>query len=778
MAGVLSYSLELDAAGLTSAIGSAQASLSGLQQRMDTIGSGAGIFDGQSRSAITAAAGFKQAGASTQSLTTKLSDAGLKAANIVAGAKAVGTAWRASSRFFQSGGISGALTRVRSGLRSIATDPGMRRLAIAAGAATVAIGGTYAAIRTLRAGAAGIGSASNGIRSLGTAARSASGGISGLAGKLTSLPALLAGGAAGAGVLGVAFKSFKAAADMESTTVSIRTMVGDIQRADTLIANLKKMGASTPFEFTELASAGKSLVAFGVAAENVVPQLRDIGDVASGLNIPIGELSEIFGKAKVQGTLFAEDIAQMAGRGVPIFSALAGAIGKNENEIKDLASEGKITFPMLEQAFRNLTAEGGQFHGMMQKQSLTTNGLLSTLKSDIHEIFITLGQPLNDMMKPVITGWIEKAKTFGIQLQGIIGLLREASAQGRLGEVIGTGLQLAAVKFINKFSGGIRGAVAFLGSALPDILVMLGDTLFNPKALMAIRFVFAAAGKSIEAAGWKAGAAIAESLDAAIPDWLRERWGGIDSTYSNSSATLAAGSADAMMETALDLWQSQDFAGMGAKIGAGLQTIMADAGKEWSAAASKDLIDEKGFKDAFTKIGTGLDPFAMAQVLDPGQFIPKDTPGKRGPVVGLQTALQELNGTIKKAEENNAGGGRAPGLLAAAGNAMDANGLGPDGKPTRAMVRQLKRDLRPRRFINKERQAEANKKRQEAIDTINRIRGITPKQALEAADRAARAADPRQGRGAAAADPQQKALDAMLGVVTEIKTTFATLATA
>ena len=36
--------------------------------------------------------------------------------------------------------------------------------------------------------------------------------------------------------------------------------------------------------------------------------IRDSGDVASGLGIPLGELSEIYGKARVQGTLFAEDL--------------------------------------------------------------------------------------------------------------------------------------------------------------------------------------------------------------------------------------------------------------------------------------------------------------------------------------------------------------------------------------------------------------------------------------------------------------------------------------
>jgi len=70
----------------------------------------------------------------------------------------------------------------------------------------------------------------------------------------------------------------------------------------------------------EVSQAGKSLKAFGFDAAAIVPTMTRLGDVAAGLNIPIGELSELYGKARTQGTLFSEDINQLTGRGIPIIS--------------------------------------------------------------------------------------------------------------------------------------------------------------------------------------------------------------------------------------------------------------------------------------------------------------------------------------------------------------------------------------------------------------------------------------------------------------------------
>ena len=181
--------------------------------------------------------------------------------------------------------------------------------------------------------------------------------------------------------------SLSVASAMETTQTAFKTMLGSSGAMLETLGEIKKLAMSTPFEFPELANAGKMLLAFGEAAKDIPDTLRRIGDVSSAIAAPIGEIAEIYGKARTQGQLFAEDINQLTGRGIPIIREFAKILGLPEGAIKKLAEEGKITFPLLDQAFRNLTGNGGQFFNMMAEQAKTSAGLWSTLKDGVNELF-------------------------------------------------------------------------------------------------------------------------------------------------------------------------------------------------------------------------------------------------------------------------------------------------------------------------------------------------------------------------------------------------------
>jgi len=189
---------------------------------------------------------------------------------------------------------------------------------------------------------------------------------------------------------------------MQQNKISFETMLGSAEKADKLLGNLADMAAKTPFEFPELATAAKSLTAFGIDAGQIPDKLRRIGDIASGVGAPIGELSELFGKAKVQGRLFAEDINQLTGRGIPIIQELAKQFGVSESEVKKLVESGKIGFPELDKAFTSLTDKGGKFSGMMEAQSGSFKGLMSTLKDNVQMTFGKVLQPTFDNFTNVI----------------------------------------------------------------------------------------------------------------------------------------------------------------------------------------------------------------------------------------------------------------------------------------------------------------------------------------------------------------------------------------
>lgn len=185
----------------------------------------------------------------------------------------------------------------------------------------------------------------------------------------------------------------------ESMAIRLKVLVGDEGVAKQMTSELKTLGAKTPLDFPELANAAKLLVSFGEDAKQVPETLARIGDISQSIGAPIGEIAELYGKARVQGTLFAEDINQLTGRGIPVIQEFARILGVSEGSIKKLGSEGQITFPLLEAAFISLTSEGGRFHNMMKEVGASGEGLESRTLDELKAISTEFGKPIASKWK-------------------------------------------------------------------------------------------------------------------------------------------------------------------------------------------------------------------------------------------------------------------------------------------------------------------------------------------------------------------------------------------
>lgn len=192
--------------------------------------------------------------------------------------------------------------------------------------------------------------------------------------------AALAFGAAGAAAASFALKG---AADFEQTRIGLENMLGSADKAKSVLADVSKFAADTPFEFPELAQAVRQLVAFGFSAEDGVKTMKQLGDVSAAVGAPINDLAYLMGTLRTQGRAFTVDIRQFAQRGIPIYEYLAKVLNTNEKAISEMIETGKIGFPEVEKAFAAMTGEGGKFHNTMQKQSKSLSGLFSTLKDNV-----------------------------------------------------------------------------------------------------------------------------------------------------------------------------------------------------------------------------------------------------------------------------------------------------------------------------------------------------------------------------------------------------------
>lgn len=168
----------------------------------------------------------------------------------------------------------------------------------------------------------------------------------------------------------VAIKKFgsdviEATGKMQQLQVALSTILQDKSKADQLIADIVQFAAKTPFNLDDVATGAKQLLAYGSSADNVVNELSMLGDVASGLQIPIGQLIYLYGTLRTQGRAMTVDIRQFAGRGIPIYEELAKVLGVSKDQVGELVKEGKVGFKEVEQAFKNMTSEGGKFNNML-----------------------------------------------------------------------------------------------------------------------------------------------------------------------------------------------------------------------------------------------------------------------------------------------------------------------------------------------------------------------------------------------------------------------------
>ena len=208
---------------------------------------------------------------------------------------------------------------------------------------------------------------------------------------------LAAVGAAG-GALG--YKMLKAAADMEQTQIAFETMLGSAQKANAFIKDLTDFAKRTPFEMKGLEDASKKLLAFGIDAKNVLPDLKALGDIAAGVGTEkLPFLINAFGQVRAKGRLMGQELLQFTEAGVPLAEELAKTFGKTTAEIQDMISKGQVGFEDVRKALQNLTSEGGRFNNLMDKQADSLNGMISNLQ-DAWDIFLrNEGKALIDWAK-------------------------------------------------------------------------------------------------------------------------------------------------------------------------------------------------------------------------------------------------------------------------------------------------------------------------------------------------------------------------------------------
>jgi tape measure domain-containing protein len=383
------------------------------------------------------------------------------------------------------------------------------------------------------------------------------------------------GGIAAAGFLaavsGLGVAMMNVAGNFEQNRISFEVMLGSAEKGRKALADLSNFAVKTPFELPQLLQASKSLLAYGIEAENLIPTLRNLGDIASGVGMDkLPNLILAFGQVKAATRLTGMELRQFTEAGVPMLQLLvdqankaggswqmvgggakkakvdvgemndklaianqrlkeATESGKSKEstlmslrntvqnytqklgeasgagekasrvwvkntvtvaEMKDMISDGAVSFDMVQKALQSATGEGGKFFEMMERQSKTFGGVMSNIKdqvtrtlAEIAGIDIQNGGLIREgsmfaVMKELaenlldglnkVTPKLVAFSNWAVQNKIILGLLAG---------IIGGALVVAMGAFISTFGAGILVLAKFMavGALVGAGIVFLKD---------------------------------------------------------------------------------------------------------------------------------------------------------------------------------------------------------------------------------------------------------------------------------------------------------------
>lgn len=180
--------------------------------------------------------------------------------------------------------------------------------------------------------------------------------------------------------------------EFQQIGIALGTILQSKAKGDALMSQLVQTAMITPFRLLDISQGAKQLIAYGIAAEDVNDTLKRLGNIASGLSLPLERLTYLYGTTFTQGRLYGRDLMQFTTSGIPLLQGLAKEFGVTTDEVYKLVEEGKIGFPEVKKVIEDLTNSGGKFYNLMEQQSKTLTGRISNLQDAFDLMLNKIGQ--------------------------------------------------------------------------------------------------------------------------------------------------------------------------------------------------------------------------------------------------------------------------------------------------------------------------------------------------------------------------------------------------
>lgn len=207
--------------------------------------------------------------------------------------------------------------------------------------------------------------------------------------------------------------------NMEAINQRLVTITGSTERATEIMNNMKKLAATSPFEFPELADAAARLEAFGQSAEKWMPV---IGDTAAATNKSVTQVTEAILDAQ---TGEFERLKELGIKTTVEGDKIRFSFMRNG---KMMSVEAENNSESISNAIMGIFSQN--YSGAMEGLSNTFIGRLSNLKDNVNALLMQATEPIFKGLSSAIGGANKYLDAFTTRLeqgQGVVHSLLWAS---------------------------------------------------------------------------------------------------------------------------------------------------------------------------------------------------------------------------------------------------------------------------------------------------------------------------------------------------------------
>jgi tape measure domain-containing protein len=280
------------------------------------------------------------------------------------------------------------------------------------------------------------------------------------------------------------------AGPVQRTRVALTTMTGSVTEANRILMELRKNSRATGAELGPAMDTVKKFIALQFSPDNAIKLNRSINDIAGAVGLTAEEakgLGNALAQVQAKGVVAMEELRQqIAEKGVPVFQELANKLTKgNVAALNKMVADGKVASKDLIDIFLNMEGGFAKMAGGAQKMTATFPGAIAKLKAIWADLLVSLGEPVNTALVPVINklstlleSLIPVATSIGEGIATGITALFNAINSGQLTELLRlalyAGIEQAASLFVSLWQAQIilliNFAVSSLSSAIQSVV--------------------------------------------------------------------------------------------------------------------------------------------------------------------------------------------------------------------------------------------------------------------------------------------------------------------